>query len=94
MEKSYFLNTAGIMTVMVESPPFIITQVSLHGERVEMEQGVTQTVDSAWLSLRTQAGQNLFVNAALGKAKVKNQNFTPGKKDDGLFTSLMVSQRF
>lgn len=70
------------------------TQISLHGERVEMEQGVTQTVDSAWLSLRTQAGQNLFVNAALGKAKVKNQNFTPGKKDDGLFTSLMVSQRF
>jgi hypothetical protein len=71
-----------------------VTQVSLHGERVEMEQGITQTVDSAWISLRTQAGQDLFVNAALGKAKVKNQNFTPGKKDDGLFISLIVSQRF
>ncbi len=71
------------------------TQVSLHGEQVKMEQlGITQTVNSAWVSMRTKVGQDLFVDAALGKAKVKNHNFTPGQKDDGIFTSLQISQQF
>ena len=71
-----------------------VTQISLHGEQVRMEQGITQTVNSAWVSMRTKVGQDLFVDAALGKAKVKNHNFTAGQKDDGVFTSLQISQRF
>jgi hypothetical protein len=70
-----------------------VTQISLHGERVEMDQAVTQTVDSAWVSLRTKVGQDMFVDAALGKAKVKNQDFQPGR-DSGVFTSIQISQKF
>jgi hypothetical protein len=68
------------------------TQISLHGERVVMSEDLTnpQTVNSVWASLRTKVGQDMFVDAALGKARVSQA----GTKDNGVFTSLQISQKF
>ena len=65
------------------------TQISLHGERVVMNSDA-DTVNSIWASLRTKVGQELFVDAALGRARVSQS----GAKDSGIFTSLQISQKF
>lgn len=67
------------------------TQIVLHGERVVMRSlPGSPTVNSVWTSLRTKVGQDMFVDAALGKARVSQS----GARDSGVFTSLQISQQF
>jgi hypothetical protein len=66
------------------------TQISLHGERVVMNHDYPQTVNAAWASLRTKVGQELFVDVALGKARVTNK---ARQRDNGVYSSFQISQK-
>ena len=72
------------------------SQLALNLERIVQQstQVSPQTIDSIWLSSRTKVEKDMFLNASLGVAEIKNAGYTSGNKARNYSMSVNFTKEY